>query len=248
MDFFDFFDIAEKEMDILNPTSPEKLLRAGEVAGMKPGCKVIDFGCGYSAPFVLWAEKFGVTGVGIDVRPNAVARARNKVAEHNLSGQIEIIHGNGREYKFIPKSYHVAAAIGTSFIWTEFRGTIRALKETLTPDGKVIIGEPYWKTELTPPEYRSVENLYSERELLRITREEGYDIEFVIPASQEDWDNYETGNWIGFLKWIEENPTHPERQQVIDHLHKSQDEYFTYLRKYLGWALFILNPVRYSSL
>jgi SAM-dependent methyltransferase len=245
MDFFDLVNISERYMELVNPISPDKLVKAGMIAGMKPGARVIDFGCGFGTALVLWAEKFGIAGVGMDVREYAVERAKKKVLEHKLNGRLEILHGKGQEYKFEKHSYQVAAAIGTSFIWIEFRGTIRAMKETLTPDGKVIIGEPYWKTDLTPPDYKSIENVYSEKELLRITREEGYDIEFVIPSSQEDWDNYETGNWVGLLKWIEENPAHPERQQVIDHLHKSQDEYFTYLRKYLGWALFVLNPIKY---
>jgi hypothetical protein len=67
----------------------------------------------------------------------------------------------------------------------------------------------------------------------------------VLRASPEDWDRYEAGNWLGLLRWIDENPDHPERQQVIDHLHESQDEYFRYGREYFGWAMYLLHPVRY---
>ena len=86
---------------------------------------------------------------------------------------------------------------------------------------------------------------HTEYELLQITREEGFDLEYVVRASHDDWDRYETGNWYGLIRWIEENPDHPERQDVIDHLHKAQDEYLRYGREYLGWAMYILNPIGY---
>jgi hypothetical protein len=47
----------------------------------------------------------------------------------------------------------------------------------------------------------------------------------------------------GWRRWIDENPNHPERQQVIEHLHQSQDEYTRYAREYFGWAIYVLNPV-----
>ena len=62
-------------------------------------------------------------------------------------------------------------------------------------------------------------------------------------ASHDDWDHYEAENWRGLLRWIDENPNHPERQQVIEHLHQSQDEYTRYAREYFGWAIYVLNPV-----
>ena len=245
MHFLDLFDISEKYIEIINPTSENKLLRAGQVAGMKPGRRVIDFGCGYAAPMVLWAEQLGIGGVGVEFRTKAVERARKKVAEHGQSDRIEIVEANGAEYAFEKNSFHVASALGSTFIWKDFRGAIRAMKEALTPDGKLLVGEVYWNTDQAPPEYRSIETLCSQRQLLDTAREEGFDIEFVIPSSYEEWDNYETANWIGLLECIEANEDHPERQEVIDHLHQHQEDYLTYQRKYVGWALFILNPVKY---
>ena len=63
--------------------------------------------------------------------------------------------------------------------------------------------------------------------------------------SRDDWDRYESGNWVGLLRWIEENRNHPERQAVIDRLHNSQDEYFRYGRQYFGWAIYVLDPASY---
>lgn len=53
---------------------------------------------------------------------------------------------------------------------------------------------------------------------------------------------YEADNWYGLIRWLEENPEH---QEVIDHLHKTQDEYLRYIREYMGWAIYVLNPAQY---
>lgn len=193
----------------------------------------------------LWAQHFGVTGIGIDIREKACERARKKMTELGLNGHVQIVHLDAAEYPFQPHAFDAAVCIGASFIWNGFGPALRKLKEAIKPTGKVAIGEPYWRTSAVPPEYSRKETLHAEHELLGIARAEGYDFEYVVRASHDDWDHYEAENWRGLVRWIEENPNHPQRREVIQHLHASQDEYTRYAREYLGWAIYILNPVHY---
>jgi SAM-dependent methyltransferase len=246
MRYIDLKDIAERDIELVNPISPEKVLTIGRFAGMAPGKTLVDFGCGYAEPLVLWSETFGIAGLGIDIREAAVRRARAKIAAHGLEDRLQIVHGSGADYPFEPGSFDYAACVGASFIWGGYRQALQALRRAIRPNGKVIIGEPYWLKEAVPPDFAQTQSeIHSEASLLHATREQGFDIQYVVRASHEDWDRYEAGNWDGLLHWIEENPAHPERQQVIDHLHESQDEYFTYGREYFGWALYLLNPIQY---
>ncbi len=246
MKFLDLKDIAERDIELINPTTAEKILAIGRVAGLAPGKTLIDFGCGYAEPLVLWAENFGISGVGIDIREKAVQRARLKIASRGLSDRLQIVHGPGVDYECQPGSFDFAACIGASFVWGGYRQALQAMREVIHPQGKILIGEPYWLLETAPPDLAQAQvEIHSEAWLLRTTRQEGFDIQYVIHSSHEDWDRYEAGNWDGLLRWIEANPDHPERQQVIDHLHESQEEYFTYGRAYFGWALYLLNPVKY---
>jgi hypothetical protein len=120
------------------------------------------------------------------------------------------------------------------------------MKNAIKPSGKLVIGEVYWLTEDVPAEFRRQQSgVASEVELLQGARREGFDFEYVLHSSHDDWDHYEAGNWHGLVSWIEANPSHPERQEVINHLHEIQDEYTTYGRMYFGWGLYVLNPVRY---
>jgi SAM-dependent methyltransferase len=246
MEFLQLKDISERYMELVNPISPEKVLTVGRIAGLESGHRVIDFGCGYGEVLALWAEYFGISGVGIDVRPYACQRAEQKMAERGFQKRIEIVCGSATEYRFEPHTYRVAASLGSSFIWNGFEGTIRATKEAITPEGKLIIGQPYWQKEPVPSEFAETLPWQPEYQLLQAARQEGFDVETVVRASHEDWDQYESTNWYGLLRWIEENPSHPERQEVIDHLHSSQEAYFRYGREYLGWAIYVLSPVKYS--
>jgi SAM-dependent methyltransferase len=246
MEFLELKNIAERYMEIVNPISAEKILHIGQIAGMRAGQKVIDFGCGYAEALVLWAEKFGISGVGVDIRVSAIRRAQAKIAERGLADRLEAVQGRGAEYAFQPGAYDYAACVGATFVWDGYRQTLQALKTAIRPGGKLIVGEAYWNKERVPPDFAQAQTgIHSEEWLLQTTWQEELDVEYVVRASADDWDRYEAGNWHGLLHWIEENPSHPERQQVIDHLHESQDEYFRYGREYFGWAIFLLSPVTY---
>ena len=115
MQFLDLKDISEQFMELVNPTTPEKIIKAGQMAGMKLGHKVIDFGCGYAEPLILWAKKFGISGVGIDIRPKACERAELKVARNELSHRIEIVCGDAAKYVYPAHSFDLATCIGATF-------------------------------------------------------------------------------------------------------------------------------------
>src|SRR5512139_2662619 len=102
MKFLDLKDIAERDIELINPTTAEKILAIGRVAGLAPGKTLIDFGCGYAEPLLLWAENFGISGVGIDIREKAVQRARLKIASRGLSDRLQIVHGPGVDYECQP--------------------------------------------------------------------------------------------------------------------------------------------------
>jgi SAM-dependent methyltransferase len=243
MKFLDLKDISEQFMELANPTSPEKLIKAGQIAHMKADDRVIDFGCGYAEPLILWAERFGISGVGLDIRPHACARAEKKIAKKGLEGRLEIVCGDAAEYKFAPKCFTLATCIGATFIWGTFGEAIHAMKEAVVTLGKLIIGEAHWLTDDVPAEFRAEQtDIRSEVELLQMARAEGYEFEYVLHSNHDEWDRYEADNWYGLLRWIEANPEHAERQQVIDHLHESQEEYLRYGRMYFGWAIYVLNP------
>jgi SAM-dependent methyltransferase len=245
MDFLDIYTIAERDIELVNPTSREKIVLVGKMLGMAPGTKVIDFGAGYAEPLMIWAEEFGISGVGIELRKACCERARKKISGRRLGRRLEIVHKDASEHRFQEGAFDFAACIGASFIWGGFGPAVKALKKAVRPGGKIAIGEPYWNKTPAPKEYiKRLEGhpFYTERGLLELARSEGYDFEYIVRSSLDDWDRYETGNWHGLHKWLSENPGHPDRRQVVDWLRKNQEEYLRWGREYLGWAIYLMRP------
>jgi len=249
MDSFELYNISEDYMELINPLTEEKIITLGKFLDLKKGSRIIDFGSGFAEMLVLWAETFGITGIGIDIRKHACERAERKIKERGLSESIEIVCGKGDEYSFEKGAFDYASCIGASFIWGGFGATIRGMRDAIHPNGKLVIGEPYWLKKPVPEEYikniKDVE-IHSEYELIQIARGEGFDFEYMVRSSLDDWDGYEASNWYSLARWLENNPNHPEKKEVIDWLHEMQDEYLKYGREYCGFAVYILNPARYK--
>lgn len=242
MDFLSLFDVSERWIDLVNPSSPGKVIGAGEDLGLRRGERVVEFGCGYAEVLLLWAERFGVEGVGIEFRERAAERARRRVAERGLSDRIEIVHADGAAHPVEPGRYDVAACIGASFIWGGFRPMLEALKRAVRPGGRLAVGEPYWRSTAVPPEVREMEkSIHLERDLLAIARAEGLTVSSIRRSDETEWDAYETANWRGLLAWLDENPGHPERGDVLERLRSSQDAYLGAFREHCGWAIYVLR-------
>lgn len=242
MKFFDLVDISERNMELVNPTSAQKVIDVGRAAGMQAGTRVIDFGSGMAEPLALWAAEFGIHGVGIEIRPMSCERARAKLQQRGLAQQIEIVCMSGADFAFEPNSYDVATCIGATFIWGGFRPALQQLRKAVKPHGAVIVGEPYWLSSAVPAELVRRVGLFAEWELLDMARVEGFDLMYVARASHDEWDRYERENWVGLIQWLRENPEHAERDEVLRHLRKSQEEYLRYDREHIGWAMYVLTP------
>ena len=126
MDSMELFDISEHYMELINPFSAEKVITVGRFLRLGNDSRVIDFGCGFAEPLVLWAKEFGIQGVGIDVREYACERAKARVSEAGLADRIEIVCGDGAQYSFEEQSYDAATCIGASFVWGGYRQAVHA--------------------------------------------------------------------------------------------------------------------------
>ncbi|OPY53344.1 MAG: ubiquinone/menaquinone biosynthesis methyltransferase [Methanosaeta sp. PtaU1.Bin112] len=243
MEFFDIMSISHRYMEILDPSTPEKVIKLGKLLKLKEGKRVIDFGCGCAEPLSLWAEEFGITGIGIDISRDFCDRARKKLAFKGLSDRIEIVCSNGADYVFEEGVFDAATCIGSTFIFGGYQQTLQALKRAVNENGRLGIGETHWLSNQVHPEYAQRQTTtHTEMQLAQFARDEGFELEYIIRASQDDWDRYISDNWYGLLRWLEENPTQADYEQVFNHFRADQDEYLQFLRQSMGWAMYCLAP------
>ena len=163
MEFFDLMSISHRYMEILNPSTSEKIIKLGKLLELKKGNRVIDFGCGCAEPLTLWAEEFGITGIGIDISADFCDRARKKLAMRGLSDRIEIICSNGADYVFEEGAFDAATCIGATFIFGGYQKTVQVLKRAVHQNGRLGIGETHWLSNQVHPVYAQKTDNYPYR-------------------------------------------------------------------------------------
>jgi ubiquinone/menaquinone biosynthesis C-methylase UbiE len=248
MEFFDLMSISHRYMDILNPSSSEKIIKLGKALNLKKGDRVIDFGCGCAEPLTLWAEEFDITGIGIDICEDFCNRAREKLTIKGLSDRIEIVCSPALEYVFEEGAFDAATCIGSTFAFGGYQQTIQAMKRAVRQSGRLGIGETHWLSTQIHPEYAQKQTTtYTEAELARFTRDEGFELEYIIRSSYDDWDRYISDSWHGLIRWLQENTDHPDYEQVFKYFRTDQDDYLQFQHHYMGWAMYCLAPIKSHS-
>jgi cyclopropane fatty-acyl-phospholipid synthase-like methyltransferase len=112
-----WYAVAERDHDIQNPTSPEKIRLLGERLRLTAESHVLDIACGKGVPAVLLASAFGCQVTGVERAAEFAADARARVAEAGLRDRIEIIERDAAELELEAGRYDVAMCLGASFIW-----------------------------------------------------------------------------------------------------------------------------------
>ena len=67
--FLRFHEIAEAYHRILNPFTEDQLMLLGEICRLRPGIRQLDLACGKAEMLSRWAQKYGTSGVGVDISP-----------------------------------------------------------------------------------------------------------------------------------------------------------------------------------
>jgi len=76
------------------PTSQRVGRQMFELAGLKAGETVVDFGCGEGALLIVAAKEFGANGIGFDHNPTLVLLGRIRARLASVSDKVKIKQGN----------------------------------------------------------------------------------------------------------------------------------------------------------
>jgi SAM-dependent methyltransferase len=232
------FEIAERYHEILNPTSPEKIVLLGKHLGLTGESRVLDVACGKAGPAVVLARRYGCRITGIEIRPAFAEAARAHVAEAGLDASIEIRTGDAAELELEPESVDAALCIGAAFVWGTIADAAAALGPAVRPGGFVAIGEPFWRRwpppgGVEPREFVSLAGTAARLE------EAGFALTAIVAASEDDWDRYESLHWRAIEEWLAEEPDHPDANEIRSRHDAFRRDYLAYQRALLGWAIFV---------
>ena len=249
MDMWKFYSVTHRYHVVCNPMSTAKLDEIIGLLKLNSGSVVLDIACGKGEMLIRLAERYKVSGVGVDISPYFVADVKQKLQERVPGAQIEILNMDGADYR-PDRSFDLAMCIGAEWIYEGYRGTLRALKAMTKPGGLVLVGEPFWLKE-PDEEYLIAEShtrdmFDTHYENVLIGEDEGLVPLYTIASNQDDWDRYETLQWYAAARYAQESPDDPDVPEILARVAHGRTNYLRWGRDTLGWALYLFQKTTHA--
>jgi cyclopropane fatty-acyl-phospholipid synthase-like methyltransferase len=143
-----------------------------ELAGIRPGMRVLDAGCGIGEPARRIASRIDCEIVGLNISREQVRQGRELIARAGLTARVDIRHGNALQMPFPDGGFDAAIcleAAGDICVRAADKPRLLAeLRRVLRPGGQVGFSDLVFSCPLTTAEDRALRALlyHSGQELL----------------------------------------------------------------------------------
>lgn len=248
MEFHERMAVAHDLHVFWNPVSEEVMDELLWALDPQPGMRVLDIACGVGELLTRMAG-YGVSGVGVDISPWALERARASKAKSLPDADLEFVEMDGKDYR-LPAAgpFDIVSLVGASWIWDGYQGTLAALHDLVRPDGLVLFGEPYWKVPEPDAAYLEAEELTAASfldlaDLHEAVEAAGFRMTYQVVSSGPDWDRYEMLQSLSVDRWAAAHPEHPDRADVLAIQRRARRTYLRWGRDAVGFTQMILRRV-----
>jgi SAM-dependent methyltransferase len=241
---FRYHEISESTHRIMNPLSLEKLLLLGEICRIRKGTRILDLACGKAEMLCLFAEKYGATGIGIDINPPFVGAARERAQELGVEELVTIEEGDAADLSGVTGTFDLVTCIGATWIGKGLAGTLRLMEPFVAAGGWALVGEVFWAAPPSPEvrsrneevqDFADLEGTLGRFEAARM------DLVEMVLASPDDWDRYSASQWLNVADWLEAHPDHPDAAEIRADRDESRRHYLAEERSCMGWGVFVLR-------
>jgi SAM-dependent methyltransferase len=241
---FKFTRIAHADHLFHSPINADRLATMLGLVGLARGARVVDFGCGNAEVLIQCIERYGATGVGVDISPFALAEARERASTRVPSGSLDLHECPALEYHAERAGYDLALCIGAADALGGYRQTLEALARVLRPGGHAIIGEPFWRRTPAPEYLEAIgaheDDYRTHAENAALARVAGLRFLYASVSSEDDWDHYEGLYCRAVERYVAAHPHDPDGDEMLARIRNWQDLYLRFGRDTLGFALYLL--------
>lgn len=131
---FYFAPLAAQDLDVIYVPTREPVMDAMlRLAEVDSEDVVYDLGCGDGRIVIAAAQRFGATGVGIDLDPQRIKEAKDNAVDAGVTDKVTFIEGDLFESDFRE------ATVVTLYLLTELNNRLKPiLMEQLKPGTKVV--------------------------------------------------------------------------------------------------------------
>ena len=121
-------------------TDAIEMIETAEEVHIPPGGRLIDVGCGVGNGLIIFHDRFGLSGVGVDVSEGMLDIARAKVRERNLP--IELLRIDGEDLPFDDDSFDVGINFEVLEHTPHPARMLAELARVVKPGGAVVVTTP----------------------------------------------------------------------------------------------------------
>jgi SAM-dependent methyltransferase len=230
--------VVERDHELQNPTSAEKIRQLGEHLRLGAGSRVLDLAAGAGGPARILARAFRCHVTCVELLDEFVARARASASAVGLQQLIDVRQGDARDVVLVDGGWDVAMCLGAAFVWGHVGDAAAVLAPAVPPGGHVAIGEPYWRRWPLPEGANDHGYVGLEATVERFETS-GLALTGLIASSEEDWDRYESLHWRALEEWLAVRPDDAEHAAIRAQHESLRRHYVAFQRAWLGWAIFV---------
>ncbi len=154
-------------IETLHPGGFALTRRTAEVAGLRPGLRVLDVSSGRGTQAVYYAVEYGVDVTGVDISPEMVRRATERAAEAGVGGRVRFEQGDSQKLSYPDASFDVVINECAVGIPDDSQAVVREMARVVKPGGRVVIHESTWRKPLTAGEKSDLAERYGTTPLER---------------------------------------------------------------------------------
>lgn len=219
-----------------------------------PPATVLDIGCGWGEFMLRVLEAVpGATGVGIDVNEDDLARGRANARARGLSDRVRFVRESAAGSAHGPAD--IVLCLGASHALSDARppehtvAALQALRRLVAPGGRVVLGEGFWQRPPTSEELAgmwpgtSAAEFHDLAGLVDLALDAGFRPAWIESASQDEWEQFESGYQADVEEWLAAHPDHPSAQETRDRVAAHRSTWLRGYRGILGLAYLTLVPV-----
>lgn len=237
-----FSEVAFRSHYLCSPVDPATIEEALSHLVLGDTDRVLDIGCGKGRLLVEIVDRFGCSGLGIDVDETFIAAARELAGSRGLQERIEFRCTDATQVTLEP-GFALAACLGSTHVYGTLLATIEALRTVVVPAGHLLLGEGFWRRE-PDPEYlerlgSAPDELTSHLGNIAAIQGTGLEVVYSHESTLQEWDDFEGLYARSVHEYVAANPEDPEAGQMLDRIERWEDTVERWGRDTLGFGLYL---------
>jgi SAM-dependent methyltransferase len=247
-DPFRFSTIAHSNHRYLSPLSRDKaheLLRSF-VANFSVNDIVLDAGCGKAALLRDVLRMTPAHGVGVDINQSFLLEARAAFQEDLPNdSRLSLINTPLLEHRRPEGGYAAILCVGSTQAFGSFEECLRVAFNWLKPNGRLLVGEGYWKQPPSQDYLKAIggaaDEFLSHAENALRASALGYNLLRTATSSNDEWDEYEGKYCDAMMQYVASNPDDPDAAKFAKRMQDWHRSYLQWGRSTLGFGYYLLS-------